>query len=157
MRFEGEQKSEKYSEPLNAALDSWMHGENMDVPVAEWFDFKMPSPTIGHKYIKKMIDAYERDRDESYRKEMTERDRFLWLGGKVVVNGSRLIWHFMGEEIECESEKQNAGKLAELLNEIKPEKESALGEEMQKRIREVCAVCGEKVFVILRSAGLCRI
>ena len=46
LHFKDEEKSAKFGNGLYAALQSWMHGENLNVPVEKWFEFKVPRPNV---------------------------------------------------------------------------------------------------------------
>ena len=83
LHFEGEEKSEKFSAPLNAALELWMHGEKLSKPVESYFPFKMPKPSIAKDYIASLIAKYEENRDRKFRKipEQGSKEKFVWLGG----------------------------------------------------------------------------
>ena len=65
MRFEGEDKSEKYGPVLDAALNAWMHGEALEKPVPSWFPFSMPNPSVGKKFIQNHLISYENDRNNA--------------------------------------------------------------------------------------------
>ena len=83
LHFEGEEKSEKFSAPLNAALELWMHGEKLSKPVESYFPFKMPKPSIAKDYIASLIAKYEENRDRKFHKipEQGSKEKFVWLGG----------------------------------------------------------------------------
>jgi hypothetical protein len=42
---------DKFSFGLKKSLYNFMHGIGFDLPVNEWFDFKVPRTTIGPNYI----------------------------------------------------------------------------------------------------------
>ena len=46
LHFKDEEKSAKFGNGLYAALQSWMHRENLNVPVEKWFEFKVPSQNV---------------------------------------------------------------------------------------------------------------
>ena len=62
LHFKGENKYDKFGAPLEAALDSWMHGKKIGMKVTKWFDFEVPPPTVPHDYIEKCIRKYEEKR-----------------------------------------------------------------------------------------------
>ncbi len=66
LRFEGEQKSEKYGASLMTALDAWMHGRGFEKPVQKWFPFYMPKPSVATDFIDKAIARYEHRRDAAF-------------------------------------------------------------------------------------------
>ena len=59
LHFKDEEKSAKFGNGLYAALQSWMHGENLNVPVEKWFEFKVPRPNVPKDLISKSIEKYE--------------------------------------------------------------------------------------------------
>lgn len=99
LHFEGEQKSQKFGNGLNAALNAWMHGQSLDAPVGSWFSFKTPRPTISGDYIAKAIESYEKQRDSQY-KSHVQIEKCWWLAGlPVLANGGTLTWTYMQEPI----------------------------------------------------------
>ncbi|MBS7260613.1 MAG: hypothetical protein KIG91_02995 [Treponema sp.] len=118
LHFAGEHKSAKYSEGLNAALDAWMHGQNLETNVQRWFTFYMPRPTLPKDYIDRLIEKYEARRDAAYREPVTNKSRLFWLGGKPVVQGETLTWFFMGQEFSGHFTK--AKEVAAVLEALQP-------------------------------------
>ena len=101
MHFEGEKKSNKYGRFLDYSLNQWMHGEDLNVPVQNFFDFQMPKPTVPKDFISKLIEKYESRRDESFRKVPDDETKKIWLGGEKVETGKgRIGWFYMGEYFE---------------------------------------------------------
>ncbi len=147
LHFAGENKSAKYSDGLNAALDAWMHGQNLDTNVQRWFSFNMPHPTLPKDYIDKLIEKYEIRRDSAYKKVLTEKDRLFWLGGKPVVSGETLTWFFMGQELTGHFAK--AKEVASILEEITP------GSKKQDKEKDLLKICSGKELGRLRRGGLC--
>lgn len=152
LHFEGEGKSEKYSEGLNLALDSWMHGQKLEMAVNKWFSFNMPRPSIPQNYIEKMIEKYEKERDMCYNQPPLDKEKFVWLGGKPLALGHRLSWSFMGEsfEIECNNDK----KVVELLGLLSTFDLENMPENVGKQLYELA---GKKTFKALRQGGLCKL
>ena len=66
LHFEGEEKSQKYSAPLNTALNQWMHNQNLTKKVETYFPYKMPQPSIPKNYIKNLIQKYEQKRNKTF-------------------------------------------------------------------------------------------
>lgn len=144
LHFAGENKSEKYSEGLNTALDAWMHGQNLDTNVQRWFNFNMPRPTLPKDYIDKLIEKYEARRDSAYREPVTENDRLFWLGGKPIVQGENLTWFFMGQEMNGHFAR--AKEVGEILTTLQP----GTGKELIK-------LCSGNELGRLRRGGLCKL
>ncbi|HCM25438.1 MAG TPA: radical SAM protein, partial [Treponema sp.] len=63
LRFRGEERSEKFSVPLDALMAAWMAGEAMDSPVRQAFPFKVPAPTVRPDLVESILDGYAMDRD----------------------------------------------------------------------------------------------
>ena len=99
LHFKGEEKSEKFSDGLNLALQSWMHGERLNMSVNKWFNFKTPLPTVPKDLIQKAIAHYEKERDRQFSLEAAP-DHLYWLGGKLLVLKNKFVWTFKGELFE---------------------------------------------------------
>jgi len=150
LHFAGEHKSEKYSEGLNSALDAWMHGQKLDMNITKWFSFQMPQPSIPKDYIDRMIEKYEKQRDEAYRAKPSDKDSLLWLGGKPVVQGETLSWFFMGQELEGHFSK--AKEIAEVLENLQPGNDHRENENLKNTLLKLCSA---KELIRLRQGGLC--
>ena len=96
LHFEGEGKSAKFGNGLNAALQAWMHGECLNKKVNRWFDFKTPEPTVKADYIEESIRRYEEKKEADFSRPL-EINRLYWLGGPInpVDGGKNLSWLYM--------------------------------------------------------------
>ena len=104
--FEGEEKSQRYTNSLENALFNWMHGNSLNKKVTSWFNFSMPQPTIPQDYVEKAIEKYEQrklsefnDYDHFFE---NKKAKFYWLGGNPIVteesqNHFQLKWNYFGE------------------------------------------------------------
>ncbi|MCX6236224.1 MAG: B12-binding domain-containing radical SAM protein [Bacteroidia bacterium] len=63
-----------FSEGLKKSLFNFMHGIGFDIPLQDWFEFKVPRTTILPKYIQQTID------DQAYL-PADPNARIIWLGG----------------------------------------------------------------------------
>ena len=118
LRFEGEQKSEKYGAPLMTALDAWMHGRGLEKPVQKWFPFSMPKPSVAPDFIDKAIARYEHRRDAAFNEKYPAGfatkgattgehktdgafSKYVWIGGNPIVvrrgKATFIEWTYMGE------------------------------------------------------------
>lgn len=70
---------ERYSEGLKKSLFNYMHGICLDFPLQEWFDFRVPEPSIPHDYIYQAI----LDEPEKY---PNPHSKIVWLGGQPSLN-----------------------------------------------------------------------
>lgn len=160
LRFEGQEKSEKYSDALNTALGLWMNGQKLKKNVESYFPFKMPKPTIPANYVDQLIQKYESKRDRQFSTIPEGSKKMVWLGGKMLVlkgqGGSQLCWSYMGELLYADVDKNNANKIAEFVNELSAENYIDDGEE-KFIVEKILTVLGKKLFHELRGKGLCAL
>ena len=64
-----------FSEGLRKSLFNYMHGVGFDIPLKNWFDFKVPSTSISKKYIEKQIESEPK-------REYKDQNRILWIGAQ---------------------------------------------------------------------------
>ena len=62
-----------YSEGLRKSLFNFMHGVGLDLPLSEWFDFKVPKTSIAPNYIEHCL-------DESKQELPKDNAVAVWLG-----------------------------------------------------------------------------
>ncbi|MDD7610609.1 MAG: radical SAM protein [Spirochaetales bacterium] len=102
MHFKGEKDFDKFSIPLENALNSWMHGKNLQTKVQKWFDFQVPSPTIPKDFVKKQIQNYL-DKNDQIKISDEDKDIF-WLGSKPIVKHNKstftLCWFYLQEDFQ---------------------------------------------------------
>ena len=122
LHFKGENKYDKFGAPLEAALDSWMHGKKIGMKVTKWFDFEVPPPTVPHDYIEKCIRKYEEKSNANVQISCKNSGALFWLGSAPVkTDGSTYSWIYLQEEFAG-----NLGaQLADLLLKLKPSASSA--------------------------------
>ena len=164
LHFEGEEKSEKYSAPLNAALELWMHGEKLSKPVESYFPFKMPKPSIAKDYIASLIAKYEENRDRKFHKipEQGSKEKFVWLGGLPLLLDSsdkskmQICWSYMGELLYADIEKSKAHEVANVLETISAKNYDSFDKDKFSAER-IYSVLGKKLYKELRGKGLCSL
>ena len=164
LHFEGEEKSEKYSAPLNAALELWMHGEKLSKPVESYFPFKMPKPSIAKDYIASLIAKYEENRDRKFHKipEQGSKEKFVWLGGVPLLLDSsdkskmQICWSYMGELLYADIEKSKAHEVANVLETISAKNYDSFDKDKFSAER-IYSVLGKKLYKELRGKGLCSL
>ena len=172
LRFFGEEKSAKYGAPLNLALSAWMNGEDLDMPVAKWFPFAVPRPSVAPDLVEKAIASYELQRDSSrrdYDNFCKDWAGYCWLGGRPLVvtgkGGLQLSWSYMGElfygKFPAGTKKSLAEQVALWLYNRAPGRWSEEGlqegkrfglEEPSEEVREGLKCLYKKI----RGRGLCR-
>jgi len=54
-------RHDDFSEGLRISLFNYMHGLGFEVPLSDWFDFKVPPTTLSKRYIKRLV--YKKDKD----------------------------------------------------------------------------------------------
>lgn len=164
LHFEGEEKSEKFSAPLNAALELWMHGEKLSKPVESYFPFKMPKPSIAKDYIASLIAKYEENRDRKFHKipEQGSKEKFVWLGGVPLLLDSsdkskmQICWSYMGELLYADIEKSKAHEVVNILETISAKNYDSFDKEKFSAER-IYSVLGKKLYKELRGKGLCSL
>ena len=164
LHFEGEEKSEKFSAPLNAALELWMHGEKLSKPVESYFPFKMPKPSIAKDYIASLIAKYEENRDRKFHKipEQGSKEKLVWLGGVPLLLDSsdkskmQICWSYMGELLYADIEKSKAHEVANILETISAKNYDSFDKDKFSAER-IYSVLGKKLYKELRGKGLCSL
>lgn len=164
LHFEGEEKSEKFSAPLNAALELWMHGEKLSKPVESYFPFKMPKPSIAKDYIASLIAKYEENRDRKFHKipEQGSKEKLVWLGGVPLLLDSsdkskmQICWSYMGELLYADIEKPKAHEVANVLETISAKNYDSFDKDKFSAER-IYSVLGKKLYKELRGKGLCSL
>lgn len=164
LHFEGEEKSEKFSAPLNAALELWMHGEKLSKPVESYFPFKMPKPSIAKDYIASLIAKYEENRDRKFHKipEQGSKEKLVWLGGLPLLLDSsdkskmQICWSYMGELLYADIEKPKAHEVVNILETISAKNYDSFDKDKFSAER-IYSVLGKKLYKELRGKGLCSL
>lgn len=164
LHFEGEEKSEKFSAPLNAALELWMHGEKLSKPVESYFPFKMPKPSIAKDYIASLIAKYEENRDRKFHKipEQGSKEKLVWLGGVPLLLDSsdkskmQICWSYMGELLYADIEKSKAHEVVNILETISAKNYDSFDKDKFSAER-IYSVLGKKLYKELRGKGLCSL
>ena len=154
LRFEGEKDSEKFTAPLDAALQAWMSGEGFDKPVRSWFSFPVPAPRIAKDLIETYIAEYEKNRDHERNKPCDPEARYFWTGSAPVRAGSELAWWHLGEEIRLPADEPLAATVTAALATCG---NAALHDSDALCETSALAKLPRAVFKALRHHGLCRI
>ncbi len=184
LSFEGEEQSEKYSEPLNSALNFWMEGKKLSKNVESYFPFKMPKPSVQKNFVENLIQKYEEKKNAAFQKEPTFAEKFVWLGGNPITEKDELCWSFMGELYSAEIDKNKGEEIKNLLNQIRAEnfedkvsgiaigsKDEPISESVKNAMNaaktesnlelfygeRIIKILGKKLFFELRGKGLCKL
>jgi hypothetical protein len=114
---------DKFSQGLKASLFNYMHGTGFDLPLQQWFDFKIPRPKVQIGFIESCLD----DEETIIPKATT---KICWLGGKpiteVVTKSKKglskelikLTFHVKRESFDIQAEKEQGEWLANLVQKI---------------------------------------
>lgn len=116
--WKGGKEFAKFGPGLEAALDSWMHGQKLDTKVTRWFNFEVPGPSIPKNLVEQSIEKYERENHNLFnsRKEFPAEDLY-WLGTDPVGNEHQLNWIYLQEEMET---KKGGLELKQILWNLRP-------------------------------------
>ena len=169
--FEGEEKSQRYTNSLETALFNWMHGNSLNKKITSWFNFSMPQPTIPQDYVEKAIEKYEQrklnefnDYDQFFE---NKKAKFYWLGGNPIVteegqNHFQLKWNYFGEILTANfpqgTTKSQANEFAEVLYSLRPENHLNIEEiDINSNKKHFSSVLSQKFYKKVRGKGLCRV
>ena len=101
MHFKGEQNFDRFSIPLENALNAWTHGKNLQTKVHKWFDFQVPTPTIPKNFVETQIQNYL---DKSAHTKINNDKDIFWLGSMPIASphksGVKLHWFYLQEEFQ---------------------------------------------------------
>ncbi len=132
LHFKGENKYDKFGVPLENALDSWMHGEKIEMKVTKWFDFDVPTPTVPKDYIEKCIKKYEHESTVFERRLEKNLEGLFWLGSNPVkTGGGTYSWLYLQEEFVEKADKA----AIDLLLKLKPSVAAAERAETLQAVR----------------------
>jgi hypothetical protein len=173
LAFQDEAKSERYTQTLDAILARWMNEEDLDIPVQEFFPFKMPPPAVSEHLITDLLqeyilqkgknrsnlpaasDATHRIQNESsLTKQLAHppANRVLFIGGEPQLVGTHLRWRYQYQEHELDVHHVNPKELQQLLAEI--QKTPAEAEQWFVKLNELCGTETQAVWNQLRQSGL---
>ncbi len=116
-----------FAEGLRKSLFNFMHGVGLDFPLRNWFDFKVPPPSVSPRFIEKSI---QRNPDEPARSNAL----VVWLGSLPALtvfegeNGGLAELEFYGRQQDWHL--QMSTSLGEWLSEILPELGAGANEKM---------------------------
>ncbi|GHV33034.1 radical SAM protein [Spirochaetia bacterium] len=159
LSFEGEEQFDRFTEPLDLLLASWM-ANNTALPVERAFPFMVPKPGVPADLIPGLLDAYARNRDRE-RAETPAADqagRVYFLGSKPVIQqrgrGTNLFWRWRLEDRRLRLTPETPAAVQALLE------EAARGDGLPAAdfYRELAQILGDetakKAWKVLREGGL---
>jgi radical SAM superfamily enzyme YgiQ (UPF0313 family) len=113
LSFEGEERFDKYTEPLDRLLAWWMAGRTGG-PVEKAFPFRVKPPSVPADLIRRLLDEYAGDRDRERAALPGNGGRVVFLGSRPVADGEGLLWRWRLEERRL---KAAGPRIASLLEE----------------------------------------
>jgi hypothetical protein len=167
LSFEGEEKFDKYSEPLDRLLALWMAGK-AESPVEKAFPFKVKPPSVPPDLVSRLIEEYAGDRDKD-RAALPVRPpdgsrgagSVVFLGSRPVADGGGLFWRWRLEDRRlrfntgAEAEKTAGPRIASLLEEASRGMGTAA---FYRALEGILGAAGaEKAWRALRRGGLASV
>ena len=162
IRFEGEEKSCRYSSGLDEALANWMAGENLDKPVEKWFNFTLPKPSVSPNLVENAIKKYEEIRNKSFQDFdvflQKKGKGYIWLGGKPILLKQEnfiLCWKYMGEifsvDLPSKIKEEQAKKIVSTL--LSFSVENVINKDFIPEINLIT----KQFYNSIRGNGLCKL
>ena len=114
---------DKFSFGLKKSLFNYMHATGFELPLQDWFDFKIPKTSIKPNFIENSLENEEAFTDKPSTK-------IVWLGGKPIIEylskskkgisweNLKLTFHDKRESFIIQTEKQHGEWLIEILKKI---------------------------------------
>ena len=97
-----------FSEGLKKSLFNYMHGIGLDMPLQEWFDFKIPRTQLPKNYIKRILVPFAEPMPKPNAK-------MVWLGPEPTRTKKHLLFSLGKEEAELEVSAKLGAWLMETL------------------------------------------
>ena len=156
LSFKGEEKYDKYSEPLDKLLAMWMSGYGLepDIKLEDSIPFKVKTASVAPDLILGLLDEYARNKRNEQNKIYNIKKNIIFIGSRPIINGKSLKWRWrLEDQIIKITSTEEAEKIARLL-EI-----TALGNmKVTDFIKSLTDILGEKgvikVIKTLRKKGL---
>lgn len=118
---------DKFSQGLKASLFNYMHGTGFDLPLQQWFDFKIPRPKVSPEFIYNCLEEEEAILPKA-------NTKICWLGAtpaiELATKGKKsstkehikLTFHVKKDSFSIQTEKSKGEWLIDLLNTISVKK-----------------------------------
>lgn len=154
----------QFSEGLRKSLYNFMHGIGFELPLQEWFEFKVPKTAVPPNYINKSI------ADEELEK-LSPQDTVIWLGNRPDIRSSSKVYegekqeylhlHFFTKstDLEIKVEKEKGEWLLAILEKASIHSEtkqsySAIKKDFETRFEHFELFWQSKPLKKLRNNGL---
>lgn len=146
----------KFSYGLKKSLFNYMHGVGFDLPLQEWFDFKVPRTTVPKFYIEDVLN------NESV-SDYKPNQKVVWLGGipqlkqetktkkGVTYENTLLEIHTKQDDVEIRLDQEIAEWLVDFIRELK-ESPKALTYQQMKTDFETSLDMDFEVFIHSKPA-----
>lgn len=114
---------DKFSFGLKKSLFNYMHATGFELPLQDWFDFKIPKTSIKPNFIEKTL-----ENEEVFTDKLSTK--IVWLGGSPIIEvitkskkgisweNLKLTFHDKRESFTIQTEKQEGVWLVEILKKI---------------------------------------
>lgn len=101
---------DRFDEVLPLALDAWMQGHDLDLPVHEWFEQPMPATTQAADRIERTLD----------RREDFAGRRLIWLGGEAIRNEDGLTLHSADDQLMLQGDRKELDWVCNVIDGSRP-------------------------------------
>jgi len=113
---------DKFSQGLKKSLFNYMHGIGLDLPLQDWFDFKIPSTTVPKNAILNFVEA------NSETKQFKPSSKFIWLGSlpsikkveKIKKSKTSTSYHFQFSTLQHELKLKSTDLMGDWLEHLFP-------------------------------------
>ncbi|MBD8490961.1 radical SAM protein [Echinicola sp. CAU 1574] len=146
-----------FSEGLRKSLFNYMHGVGFDIPLKEWFDFRVPVTTIPKNYIQRQI---VEEPALIYKKHQ----RIIWIGEQPDIQDSEepgfveLVFSGKKEDFAMELPEEFAEWVASLLANVSYDQPLSMlkeiWEDYEANVGDFEELVESEVWEILREQGL---
>ena len=114
--------STKFSQGLKKSLFNFMHGIGFELPLQEWFDFKIPVTTVPKNAINKFVESY------SEINQLKPSSKFIWLGAlpsikkveKIKKSKTSTTYHFQFSTLQHELKLKSTDLMGDWLEHLFP-------------------------------------
>lgn len=148
---------ELFGEGLRKSLFNYMHGVGFDIPLREWFDSKVPNPSVSNTYILKEL---EKEEGFSYK----DQRRIIWIGEEPeLLEGENdgfadLVFSGKKEDFAMEIPTELAEWVLGLLQEVSYQESlktiKLIRESYEQEFGDFEELTSSEVWEILREHGL---